>query len=598
MPPTTANGGELKRAWSGLDTLAATSLFPMYVLPVMDFLGMTHAEPHQVLMVGGVVHECRPHDSQVVAFVSHQWCGERHADPSFAQLHILQGMFQRAAEGTLQIETDLFSAALYRTKVTVRKKFLRTAMDWVLWLDYFSVPQPDGPGDPQHLRRDLHRAVSSLPSYVEASDVFLVLAPFVRHEAGQMLDYRTWKARGWCRLERLSQQLSSRRSMMLLVKRSDAVFEVGAHDYFLEPVGLGDFSFDEDRARLTPVVHRLIAKKVQALHQAGAWEDYRYLMAWFPMLTKGLDINWQDNIVATVSFNSVCAVTPDGPRDVAARFQHLLCLDGARSCCPKPLLIAAGLGDGEIISALLLSRANVSCKRGRSLQKFMHMAGQQPLHVAAQCGHITAIDTLLGHRASVAAKDRVRCTPLFYAASAGCCRTVRHLLRARCDVTHPSGLGSITALEYAIIFGRSAIVRLFLSSGARLECTPDGLSSLHVASIFGSGAEIVRALIEARVGLEDRLRPRTGGFVWTFLSMLALPYYFGCRGLFALVGYHAPGSTPLMSAVIHGNTMEALVLLEAGADPERHSRRGFSVRELADEFGSPLPPARAATLTS
>lgn len=129
---------------------------------------------------------------------------------------------------------------------------LQSAASWVVWYDYFSIPQPDGPvtepGERARVRAKLAKAVYSLPYYVSSCAMFFVLAPTVRHDDGYIVDYTSWKSRGWCRLERISRLLSHEpHPTILQVTRADTVFEIGAHEYLVEPVGLGEFSDKRDR---------------------------------------------------------------------------------------------------------------------------------------------------------------------------------------------------------------------------------------------------------------------------------------------------------------------------------------------------------------
>lgn len=160
-----------KAEWDGemvsrTRTLGALALqYPMYVVRVADFMRMSDARPHQFLKAQGVAAEFRPLSS-TAAFVSHQWCGVGRADPHFRQLRVLQGMFARAAAGTLRIGTDPYSRAFYTQKVTVRQEFLRTSASWAIWWDYFSVPQAEGEiadqSGPSYWMGDLGRAMSGL----------------------------------------------------------------------------------------------------------------------------------------------------------------------------------------------------------------------------------------------------------------------------------------------------------------------------------------------------------------------------------------------------------------------------------------------------
>lgn len=249
--------------------LANQMVFPMYVVRVADFQKMTEARPHQVLKDEGVVMRFATAGATPAVFISHQWCGRMHADPHFRQLRVLQAIFKRAAAGNVRMGADFFGAVLFNSRASVRPADLQDAMSWVMWYDYFSVPQPDAPEaeSSQHanLASDLGRAVASLASYIDKCKFFFVLAPVVEHDFGHLLDYSTWRTRGWCRFERLVRQLSKKSGPMLLVRRPDTIVEIGAQDYLLDPVGRGDFSVVADKETLSVTVQRLLAGRLLLL---------------------------------------------------------------------------------------------------------------------------------------------------------------------------------------------------------------------------------------------------------------------------------------------------------------------------------------------
>jgi len=254
---------------------------------------------------------------------------------------------------------------------------------------------------------------------------------------------------------------------------------------------------------------------------------------------------------------------------------------------PTLLFVASCLGDTRVIEALLQSRADPRCERTTNCVRFFIKAGQQPLHVAAQCGHLEAIELLIERRGSVRAVDSLGKTPLVYAAAGGFCPAVQLLLERRSALEHRTKIGS-AALETAICFGKSATVQLLLAHGAR-PGKDGGLAALHYTGAFAGGAEVARVLIQARADLEERVRPRLGSFLWVLLAAISLPCRMGRDHLLSKVGYHAVGATPLMIAVMFDNQAEVQALLEAGADPSARNERGVDARQLADLFGSHPP---------
>jgi hypothetical protein len=81
-------------------------------------------------------------------------------------------------------------------------------------------------------------AVQSLPAYVEMCCMMLVLVPTGEHRdrAGEIVDWCSWRRRGWCRLEFSAAQLCRRRVPVMVV-RNDVPEFVSAADALLLPPG-------------------------------------------------------------------------------------------------------------------------------------------------------------------------------------------------------------------------------------------------------------------------------------------------------------------------------------------------------------------------
>ena len=58
-------------------------------------------------------------------------------------------------------------------------------------MDWFSIPQED--------LANKALAIMSLPTYIEASSLFVIAAPVAEHWSSKTHDIRMWEERGWCR---------------------------------------------------------------------------------------------------------------------------------------------------------------------------------------------------------------------------------------------------------------------------------------------------------------------------------------------------------------------------------------------------------------
>lgn len=215
---------------------------------------------------------------------------------------------------------------------------------------------------------------------------------------------------------------------------------------------------------------------------------------------------------------------------------------------------------------------------------FFYTAGQQPIHSAAQRGHISAVEMLIEYRASVDAQDSLKQKPLFYAMAAGGCPMINLLLDRRAAFSHKGLVVDSTPLHHAVMFSRHAEVQLLLERRASTARSQDGTNLLHLAAAFRPGVEVMRLLIEARVGLEDRLMPCFGSNVMIILMFLSIPGYFGRRSRSALAARYFWGITPLGVAVMVGSSAEVEVLVDARADVNARQASGMTVKSLAKFF--------------
>ena len=145
-----------------------------------------------------------------VLFLSHQWTGLDHPDPTLEQLRVVQRMLVRMMSGHGPTTAPEFARATYlpsRTNITP-EDWAAIIPDAYIWMDFFCVPQIG-----QHLdgdANDMKLAIDSIPAYVARCSHFLAVVPTVRHNdlPGVTCDYGSWLERGWCRIEMWALMLS------------------------------------------------------------------------------------------------------------------------------------------------------------------------------------------------------------------------------------------------------------------------------------------------------------------------------------------------------------------------------------------------------
>lgn len=545
-------------------------LYPMYVVRICDFLGMRMARPHQVLKASGLVVECDGRQQPIVTFVSHQWCGKRHPDPKFAQLHILQGVIRRVISGTLRVHVDLHSAIVYKLKPTLNQDHLQDLAAGCLWYDYFSVPQPAAPEAESSQHTDLSDAlglaVASLAAYVDRCRFFLILAPCVAHEEGHLVNYLTWKSRGWCRFERMARVLSVD-ATMLLVRHVGGVYQVGAQDYLTDPVGWGEFTVKQDRANLAPKVEGMLREKLAWLRKANRATEYRDLLAHRDCLLEGLPIPRppSDRYASVEEFMEAFLAAPSP--ELVNRTQ--------------PLMRASLLGDASVLQMLLESRAEVDTREPEHRPRRLGVQGMAPLHYAVMHGHVGASQLLLEHRADVNSRDVFGDVPLMFVPDRP--GVLQLLVDRRADLSARNVFGQ-SSLELAVMRGKREGAAALLAAGHPREGSADGLNALHIAVAFDADPAFVRCLVEAGVSLTERFRPRFGSRYWMMTRVLATAHRFGDSGYRSAYIFHCLGGTPLTFAMAERQRDIAEVMLDQNADPEARNVRGLTTYEVGRLF--------------
>ena len=118
--------------------------FPMFVMPIHKFLGLTELLPHQELRRMNMLVE-RDDSMQTVIFVSHQWTSFDHPDHSGRQLHTLQRMFERMLTAEVpEVDAPFVDRAVFKGKVKIAPhEWKSTLLNAHIWLDYAGVPQKE-----------------------------------------------------------------------------------------------------------------------------------------------------------------------------------------------------------------------------------------------------------------------------------------------------------------------------------------------------------------------------------------------------------------------------------------------------------------------
>jgi ankyrin repeat protein len=251
-----------------------------------------------------------------------------------------------------------------------------------------------------------------------------------------------------------------------------------------------------------------------------------------------------------------------------------------------PLHEAAEAGD--------LARTQALIAAGADLDATTRIGAYTPLHFAAAAGQVATVRALLGAGADVhATTETGDVVALHFAAAAGSREVVRSLLESGADVDARESQRGQTPLIFAVAQNRFETARLLLEAGADAEAAtfvvtvPEMLSASSRASRVRSdvldslaGATGVDRVMFRPTPEQVELAVRRANEVEPAarVAPAELPESMdpdvgdgGGSGYGALVGRQG-GLTPLLHAAREGHVESVIVLLDAGADPDRVSR--------------------------
>eukprot|EP00928_Gymnodinium_smaydae_P095619 TRINITY_DN8258_c0_g4_i1.p1 TRINITY_DN8258_c0_g4~~TRINITY_DN8258_c0_g4_i1.p1 ORF type:complete len:619 (-),score=110.23 TRINITY_DN8258_c0_g4_i1:24-1880(-) len=513
-------------------------------------------------------------------FVSHQWVSNAHPDPEGKQLSVLQLALNQIFEKGLNVGSSIDNEVIFKTFKTMKPQTKQAMQSGFAWYDWFGIPNiTKGQAEQYDNSSDLIKAMSSIPAYVEACNMFLVMAPVLKHyDTGTLCSMSSWRTRGWCRVEMACSALSKKTidDEIIMVTSPMMVKYMSTNDWVSMLPGNGDFTVDSDRRVVGNLAQLAIERRLrfelqQASNDARHMLQFRLLTALRSVILEGL----------------LPAETPsDVVQDFLAKYRFKALTDigdfGVGS-----LLCAAVEDNVPILRQVLHANADIDRPLEIDIPELMLNQGATPLAASALFGSLESVKFLLEQKASVEKRNAIGASVMNYAcfsSSPKLMSIVRLLMEHRADPYAKNDIGTCSLISFLVRPSskeKREVFELLLKPG-NVANSQDifGSSLLHYASLFSANNDCTRLLIKYRADVNAQAAGR--GFIGPSVTKLST-WLFACGVERESTRYFSTvrGATPLHIACMYGDAATAEILLDAKADCDICNEAGLTPLDCA-----------------
>jgi ankyrin repeat protein len=495
------------------NTTATPVLYDMYLLNLSSMMSMFGDEEereknlnicHQDLLKREqlVRYEDLPLGAFVM-FVSHQWNGFNHPDPSGVQIECMVRMFRRLRDGKIdRVDMDPFHTILYRdNRVTRKSEWIELLSNAYIFYDFWSQPQPFREPNlilQATLKRELSLAIASMGAYVERADCLVVLAPSSYHvdridtqsRRHEFTCYRTYRKRAFCVMEMMCTYLSRRKTHpMLLIRSPRGVpnwispietikLVVGESNFMCCERNHEDMFETCDRVVARDVLIRMIHKKTEYLFGLGNVIAARLTLARTLIILRGLP----PDVVRTVNNDDDDETMKIEDRVTVTGLRNMLMWDDLNND-KKKLKIRSRKMDGPwfdrgeisiLLYAITLNQTRTCSSLCLSVSLFLYQSLQ---HIHSKIGIVEKLLLDLDNDLTVSQKERHR----------------RLVSAVPSQGFAQSGItGNMNALSVAMFAGTPTIVEMLLKRGFDPKLTDiAGNNPLHLACASNRVANVM-----------------------------------------------------------------------------------------------------------
>jgi len=576
----------------------------MWVMRVSDFIETTLPLPkHEELLEKGMLHQQTP--SRYCIFVSHQWLSSAHPDPEGKQLAVLQNCLRGICDGSVEVMNDAASQLYGEFRKLSAEQQVRIK-DAYLWLDWISIPQIvedaddssdevtsreisarfrrrsrglrislrsfryRSPGGHTHKLTEQEEYILSIPSFVQACQVFIALVPPVpHHDTQQVCNYSSWFTRGWCRTELWCKMMLGNQDMPIMVISANDKADFGRPVNWVDWLPHeGEFSLSRDRALVVSIFEQALSHRLLWLQMGEQWDLYRYFLARSQTLTgQALVRRSCSDFLDEFGFKSI---------ELAKK----------QSSTMGPLLCASLAGDVELVKSLLEAKCQVDGQPLEPMEEVGIVGGLTPLHVVVMHGWRCpgVLETLL--QAQADANLVARGIPVL-----AYCRTatdVEILVKYRADVNlaAPPLKVPVLALASGENTKPEVIAKLLECRASPNGPTSGGIGTTHPVSLLSINArsnpyaiDVANLLMKGGSNINQQCK---ASGVFYGLEILNRTYLHFAKPRSNLMIFSAEWSTtPLGFACLFGSGQLVKLLLEQKGDLQVKNSRGHTPKQLA-----------------
>lgn len=566
-PSAGATGATLK------DVLT-TFHYPMYCLPMAKVLQMDSIGQHEhLLALNAVVVKLAEHNN---LFISQTWLRPTCPDKDNVKWKLLKVVLQQMMAGKLDVRSHWLHEMLHGSTVINGKENQALTLNGTIWFDFCSVPQGD--------TEKMVLAVRSIPAYISNSCCFLVLAPVAAHEKGFDVDFRTYCERGWCRTERVLNQLCGRSKNEVVVESTNSIQIYPSTDWITKPVGKGDFTVDGDRFVIGEVLDGVVSESANRARESGNLRQLRMLTTLRSKILENLGVDTTSNL----------------PYDDWMRLMHFeRATDEARSGW-TPLRFAMLDGRLDLANRLLEDKADIDAPLAAADPTWAVSKRTTILHAVASLRHFPdGIRWLIEHKADLRARDSTGYSALGLAAAAGHIENFDVLATLAPEMYSRNDFG-LSCLALAIKFGQLDMTRHIMSkwrdcmaadtdrrgqAGTHLSYrTPFDAGMVYYAVAFTCNIDILNDLLTLGYDIDARIESRFQAWpAWALFKATGVAGKLqGDRsGNLVEACTVTVGSTALMFAAFFGHAIALRRLLAAKANVTIKNNQGRSALHLA-----------------